>query len=274
MAEDFSSTLHIAEGGFRPRPELLDAYIKRHEQFMPHAVAQAGFRETYGGPITGTSWWLFFAKFDTLEAMEDWQRDREHVKVQDEAREKWWAAYYIRKGRILADNETAAGIILNETMLLRDTPLSDTESAQVIGALSDIAALASCPMRHSGTNVSRPPMSLPRSPASFRNRLLCIMSCSALGAAPRIASAGSSQPGMRRSADSGPLSPPVIRLFPSGSHAWASTRTGCSVSGWPRKNCPSARSLVACQENRSAAQDRSLRQGNSPQTEWGRRVSG
>ena len=45
MAEDFSSTLHIAEGGFRPRPEFLDAYIKRHEQFMPHAVAQAGFRE-------------------------------------------------------------------------------------------------------------------------------------------------------------------------------------------------------------------------------------
>ena len=67
MAEDFPPTLHIAEGGFRPRPELLDAYIKRHEQFMPHAVAQAGFRETYGGPIAGTSWWLFFAKFDTLE---------------------------------------------------------------------------------------------------------------------------------------------------------------------------------------------------------------
>ncbi len=145
MAEDFSSTLHIAEGGFRPRPERLDAYIKRHEQFMPHAVAQAGFRETYGGPIAGTSWWLFFAKFDTLEAMEDWQRDREHVKVQDEAREKWWTAYYIRKGRILADNETATGIILNETMLLRDTPLSDTESDQVSGALSDIASFGILP---------------------------------------------------------------------------------------------------------------------------------
>ena len=77
--------------------------------------------------------------------MEDWQRDREHVKVQDEAREKWWTAYYIRKGRILADGEAATGIILNETMLLRDTPLSDTESDQVIGALSDIASFGILP---------------------------------------------------------------------------------------------------------------------------------
>ena len=145
MPEDIPPTLHIAEGGFRPRPELLDAYIKRHEQFMPHAIAQGGFRETYGGPIAGTPWWLFFAKFDTLEAMEDWQRDREHVKVQDEAREKWWTAYYLRKGRILADNETATGIILNETMLLRDTALSEAESAQVVAALSNISSFGIIP---------------------------------------------------------------------------------------------------------------------------------
>ncbi len=145
MAEDFPSTLHIAEGGFRPRPELLDAYIKRHEQFMPHAVAQGGFRETYGGPIAGTSWWLFFAKFDTLEAMEDWQRDHAHVKIQDEAREKWWTAYYLRKGRMLADDEAATGIILNETMLLRDAPLSDKDSGQVTVALADIARFGILP---------------------------------------------------------------------------------------------------------------------------------
>ena len=138
MPEDLPPTLHIAEGGFRPRLELLEAYGKRHEQFMPHARAQGGFRETYGGPIAGTPWWLFFAKFDTLEAMEEWQHDREHVKVQDEAREKWWTAYYLRKGRILADNEAATGTILNETMLLRDTALSDEEHSQVTVALSDI----------------------------------------------------------------------------------------------------------------------------------------
>src|SRR5207247_2825480 len=44
-------TLHILEGGFRPRPEQLAAYGKRHEEFLPRAVAQPGFRETYGGPI-------------------------------------------------------------------------------------------------------------------------------------------------------------------------------------------------------------------------------
>ncbi len=138
MPEDVPPTLHIAEGGFRPRLELLEAYGKRHEQFMPHARAQGGFRETYGGPIAGTPWWLFSAKFDTLEAMEAWQRDREHVKIQDEAREKWWTAYYLRKGRILADHEAATGTILNETMLLRDTALSDEEHSQVTVALSDI----------------------------------------------------------------------------------------------------------------------------------------
>ena len=77
--------------------------------------------------------------------MEDWQRDHAHVKVQDEAREKWWTAYYLRKGRILADNEAATGTILNETMLLRDTPLLDKESGQVTAALSDIASFGILP---------------------------------------------------------------------------------------------------------------------------------
>ena len=45
MPEDVPATLHIAEGGFRPRPELLAAYAERHAQFMPHARAQGGFRE-------------------------------------------------------------------------------------------------------------------------------------------------------------------------------------------------------------------------------------
>ena len=137
MPEDLPPTMHIAEGGFRPRPELLQAYGKRHEQFMPHAIAQAGFRETYGGPIADTPWWLFFAKFDTLEAMEDWQHDQVHVEIQDEARATWWTAYYLRKGRFLAENEFASGNILNETTLLRDTPLSSEEHTRIASVLSD-----------------------------------------------------------------------------------------------------------------------------------------
>ena len=77
--------------------------------------------------------------------MENWQRDHAHVEIQDEAREKWWTAYYLRKGRILADNEEATGTILNETMLLRETPLSDEESAQVTVALADIVRFGILP---------------------------------------------------------------------------------------------------------------------------------
>ena len=145
MPQDLPTTLHIAEGGFRPRPELLEAYGKRHQEFMPHAIEQGGFRETYGGPIGDTPWWVFFVKFDTLEAMENWQHDREHVKVQDEARDKWWTAYYLRKGRLLGDSEKATDTILNETMLLRDTPLSDKEQGQLTTALSNTSRFGIIP---------------------------------------------------------------------------------------------------------------------------------
>ena len=53
MSEKIPDTLHIAEGGFRPRQELLEAYGKRHQEFMPRAIEQAGFRETYGGANPG-----------------------------------------------------------------------------------------------------------------------------------------------------------------------------------------------------------------------------
>ena len=72
--------------------------------------------------------------------------NREHVKVQDEAREKWWTAYYLRKGRLLADNEAATGTILHETMLLRETALSDTEHTQVTTAPLGYFALRSHPL--------------------------------------------------------------------------------------------------------------------------------
>ena len=80
-------TLHILEGGFRPRPEQIEAYHKRHEEFMPTVISQPGFRETYGGSIPGSPWWFFAAKFDTLEDMERWQTIRAHTEVQDQARE-------------------------------------------------------------------------------------------------------------------------------------------------------------------------------------------
>ena len=87
MTEHPPPTLHILEGGFRLRPEQVAAYAKRHEEFMPYVIKQPGFRETYGGPIPRSPWWFFTAKFDTLEDMEQWQKDREHVDVQDSARD-------------------------------------------------------------------------------------------------------------------------------------------------------------------------------------------
>lgn len=138
-------TLHILEGGFRPRPEQLAAYGKRHEEFMPTVTSQPGFRETYGGPIAGGPWWFFAAKFDTLEDMERWQMHRAHTEVQDLARKTWWTAYYIRKGRLLAPTESAAGTILHETFILRDTPFSSGEQSYAQAALAQVSEFSIVP---------------------------------------------------------------------------------------------------------------------------------
>jgi len=58
--------------------------------------------------------------------MEEWHRNRTHVEVQDQARQKWGKAYYIRKGRVLSPDEPATGQVLCETEILREAqfPLS------------------------------------------------------------------------------------------------------------------------------------------------------
>lgn len=138
-------TLHILEGGFRPRPEQLAAYGKRHEEFMPTVMAQPGFRETYGGPIAGGPWWFFAAKFDTLEDMERWHMQRAHTEVQDLARTTWWTAYYIRKGRLLAPTESASGTVLSETFILRDIPFSSDEQNHAQAALAQASGFSLVP---------------------------------------------------------------------------------------------------------------------------------
>ena len=157
MSEKMPGTLHIAEGGFRPRQELLEAYGKRHQEFMPRAIEQAGFRETYGGPIPESPWWLFFAKFDTLETMENWQHERMHVQIQDEARNKWWSAYYLRKGRLVGDGEAISGKILHETMLLRNSQLSQKENGLVTAGLSEVESLKIVPYEAvKGVHLAKP----------------------------------------------------------------------------------------------------------------------
>ena len=121
------STLHIAEGGFLARPEKKADSDQRDAKIRPYAAQQPGFVETYGGPITGTDWGFFTAKFRSLEDMEHWQADRTHNDVQDEARDSFWYAYYVRKGRLLSAAETAEGKLLCEAVLLRDQPLSPEE---------------------------------------------------------------------------------------------------------------------------------------------------
>ena len=128
------STLHIAEGGFLGRPEKKADSDKRDEEIRPYAAQQPGFLETYGGPITGTDWGFFTAKFRSLEEMEQWQADRTHNDVQDEARDSFWYAYYVRKGRLLSASETVEGTLLCESVLLRDAPLSPEEHQNAIAA--------------------------------------------------------------------------------------------------------------------------------------------
>ncbi len=137
--------LHIVEGGFNPRPERLAEFAARHEQLMPYVMAQPGFRESYGGPIPGGPWMMFVAKFDTLEQMERWQRNRTHVEVQDVARDKWFAAYYLRKARLLSAGEAASGKILCETAILRGTQFTPAERDRVQAALAQLLGLPLVP---------------------------------------------------------------------------------------------------------------------------------
>ena len=94
MPEQLPPTIHMADGGFRLRPEQQAAYLKRHTEFLPHVTKQPGFRETYGGLIPNSPWSFFVGKFDSLEAMEQWNSDQTHRTVQDQARTTWWTAYY------------------------------------------------------------------------------------------------------------------------------------------------------------------------------------
>ncbi len=137
MKTTLKSTVHIAEGGFLGRPEKKVDSDKRDEEIKPYAAQQPGFLETYGGPITGTDWGFFTAKFRSLEEMEKWQADRTHNDVQDEARDSFWYAYYVRKGRLLAATEAAEGKLLCESVLLRDEPLSPEEHEVAIAAAAE-----------------------------------------------------------------------------------------------------------------------------------------
>lgn len=157
MSDQTNSTIHVADGGFRLRPGQLDVYAARHKEFLPHVTRQPGFRETYGGVIANSPWSFFVGKFDSLEAMEQWNTDKAHVQVQNEARDTWWTAYYLRKGRLLGPAEEAAGQILCETVLLRDAVLSDEAYRQLEPRLSEITEFGSVPYETlSGETIATP----------------------------------------------------------------------------------------------------------------------
>ena len=139
MSDETVPAIHLAEGGFLPRPERKAESDQRDEEIRPLAISQPGFLETYGGPIPGTEWGFFTAKFDSLENMERWQANRIHNQVQDEARERLWKAYFVRKGRMLEEQETSDGLILCETVILRDARLSAEEEQQAESACASVS---------------------------------------------------------------------------------------------------------------------------------------
>jgi len=149
--------LHIMEAGFKPRLEILEPYLQRYGEFLQYAMAQAGFRESYGGPFPEGPWWLAVSKFASLEDMERFHLDQTHLKVQDEARDKWWTAYYIRKGRLLVAGESASGQILCETAILRDRNFSKSESREVEDILTSLSEMGIVPYQTLvGETVARP----------------------------------------------------------------------------------------------------------------------
>jgi hypothetical protein len=149
--------LHIMEGGFKPRLEILEPYLQRYGEFLQFAMVQAGFRESYGGPFPNSPWWLAVSKFASLEDMERFHLNATHVKVQDEARDKWWTAYYIRKGRLLGAGESASGQILCETAILRDSNFSKSESDEVENILTSLSEMGIVPYQTlAGETIARP----------------------------------------------------------------------------------------------------------------------
>lgn len=83
--------------------------------------------------------------------------DLAHRALQDNAGSTWWAAYYPRKGHLRAAAEEAAGQILCETMLPRDSVLSEAEYRQIETQLSDIAAFGIQPYgTPSGETIATP----------------------------------------------------------------------------------------------------------------------
>jgi hypothetical protein len=146
------------EGGFKPRPELFEQYFKRYEQFLQYSITQPGFRQSYGGSIPGGPWWFAVSKFASLEDMERFHLNPTHAEVQDEGRDKWWTAYYIRKGRLLEESESASGRILCETAILREQKFSPAESRRAEDALIALSEIGIMPCRElesMGTLVSK-----------------------------------------------------------------------------------------------------------------------
>ncbi|HTY54055.1 MAG TPA: hypothetical protein VMB26_02580 [Candidatus Binataceae bacterium] len=153
------SGLHIMEAGFKPRPELFEPYLMRYGEFLQYAIRQPGFRESYGGAIPGGPWWFAVSKFASLEDMERFQLNPAHVEVQNEGRDKWWTAYYIRKGRLLAQEESVSGRILCETAILRNEKLSPVQAKLAEDALAALSETDVLPYETLvGENLSRPYM--------------------------------------------------------------------------------------------------------------------
>ncbi|MEW2501125.1 hypothetical protein AB0878_11630 [Amycolatopsis sp. NPDC047767] len=130
-------TLTVMEACFTLDPGVDEQFWAAQDKFGPVAAASPGFRAVIGGPIANSPWLYFCGKWSTPAAMDDWYHDRAHTAVQNKAHRTWFKSVYLRKWRLPAEGEEIQGRVFSEIALARQTPLSETEAAQVLSDLTE-----------------------------------------------------------------------------------------------------------------------------------------
>jgi heme-degrading monooxygenase HmoA len=129
----------VLESAFKIIPGKETDFLAYQAEVVPLAMAQDGFRSVASGPVWGSTWVYFGARFDTEEQMDAWHGEPQHRVIQKSA-PNWWTALYLRKWRPPMPGEVLGDRLMSETNILVGAALDDTQTRLVWQALSELGA--------------------------------------------------------------------------------------------------------------------------------------
>ncbi|WP_202080964.1 antibiotic biosynthesis monooxygenase family protein [Caldalkalibacillus salinus] len=122
----------VSEMGVTIRPEYADEFKESYEKVMEVAASQPGFISLKALNVLNDQASIRYdnyAKFSTLEEMDQWAREGYHKQLQEEGKMKYFSSFYIRRGKALHHGEQAEGKVLLETSIVPHSITNESDHA-------------------------------------------------------------------------------------------------------------------------------------------------